>query len=255
MVVAWPGQATKSSNQNMRKIKFEKGNFYHIFNRGVEKRSIFKDDSDRWRFLQGLFLFNDKKTTANLLWQMEKNRGRVTFGVLKEFFAKEKRNRESLIRIIADCLMPNHFHLLIEEIQDGGISKFMHKLGTGYAEYFNNKYNRVGGLFQGRFKAVPVEDETYLRYLLVYINVINPAKLAEPKLKETGIRNKEKIMRFVQDYPWGTHQEYIGKRESIIIEKGLLGEIFPNGQKYRQFVEDVLESKKWEKAKDLFLEN
>jgi putative transposase len=239
----------------MRKFKFEKGKIYHIFNRGVEKREIFKDDNDRWRFLQGLFLFNDKKTTENLLWQMEKNRGRVTFGVLKEFFVKEKRNREPMVRIMADCLMPNHYHLLLEEIEENGISKFMQKLGTGYARYFNNKYNRVGSLFQGTFKAVSVEEETYLEYLLIYINVINPGELVEPKLKEVGVKNVKKIMRFADDYSWGTHQEYGGKRESIIIEKGLLGEIFPDGRKYRRFAEDVLESKKWEKVKDLSLEN
>lgn len=239
----------------MRKFKFEKGKIYHVFNRGVEKREIFKDDNDRWRFLQGLFLFNDEKTTANLLWQMEKNRGRVTFGVLKEFFAKEKRSREPLVRIMADCLIPNHFHLLLEEIKEGGISRFMHKLGTGYARYFNNKYNRVGSLFQGRFKAVSVEEETYLEYLLVYINVINPGELAEPNLKEAGVKNVKKVMLFADDYSWSTHQEYIGKRESIIVEKGLLGEIFPDGRNYRQFVEDVLDSKKWEKVRDLFLEN
>ena len=239
----------------MRKLKFEKGKIYHVFNRGVEKREIFKDDNDRWRFLQGLFLFNDEKTTANLLWQMEKNRGRVTFGVLKEFFAEEKRNREPLVRIMADCLMPNHFHLLIEEIREGGISKFMHKLGTGYAEYFNNKYGRVGSLFQGRFKAVVVDDEMYLRYLLVYVNEINPAELREPRLKEEGIKNLGMVMKFIESHQWSTSQEYRDKRESIIIEKGILGEFFPDARTYRQFVEDVLANKKWQRAENLFLEN
>ncbi len=238
----------------MRKFKFEKGKIYHVFNRGVEKRVIFKSDNDYWRFLQGLFLFNDEKTTANLLWQMERDRGKVTFRVLKMFFAREKRNREPLVRIMADCLMPNHFHLLLEEIKEGGISRFMHKLGTGYAEYFNNKYNRVGALFQSRFKAAPVEEETYLEYLLVYINVINPGELVEPKLKEVGVNNVKEIMRFADDYSWSTHQEYTGKRESIIIEKGLLGEIFSNKWKYNQFVEDVLEGKKWERVNNLSLE-
>ena len=239
----------------MRKFKFEKGEIYHIYNRGVEKRDIFKDDNDRWRFLQGLFLFNDEKTTANLLWQMERDRGRVTFRVLKEFFAKEKRNREPLVRIMVDCLMPNHFHLLLEEIKKNGISRFMQKLGTGYTRYFNNKYQRVGSLFQGTFKAALVNDEAYLKYLLAYINVINPGELAEPNLKETGIKSVEKITRFVDGFLWGTHQEYSEKRESIIIEKGLLDEFFPDGRKYRQFIEDVLESKKWRKAQSLFLEN
>jgi putative transposase len=198
----------------MRKFKFEKGKIYHIYNRGVEKRNIFKDDNDRWRFLQGLFLFNDEKTTANLLWQMEKNRGRVTFGILREFFAKEKRNRDPLARIMADCLMPNHFHLLLEEIKENGISRFMQKLGTGYARYFNNKYQRVGSLFQGRFKIAGIGAEVYLRYLLVYINAVNPAELVEPELKERGIKKLEKVLRFIQDYPWSTHQEYLNQRES-----------------------------------------
>jgi len=237
-----------------RKFKFEKGTIYHVFNRGVEKREIFKDDNDRWRFLQGLFLFNDEKTTANLLWQMEKNRGRVTFGILKEFFAKEKRNREPLVKIMADCLMPNHFHLLLQEIKKNGISRFMQKLGTGYAEYFNNKYDRVGSLFQSRFKAVPVEKETYLGYLLVYINLINPAELAEPGLKERGIKSLDKILRFADNYSWSTHQEYSGKRESIIIEKGLLGEFFPDSRKYCRFAKNVLENKKWKEIENLFLE-
>jgi putative transposase len=239
----------------MRKFKFEKGKIYHIYNRGVEKRNIFKDDNDRWRFLQGLFLFNDEKTTANLLWQMEKNRGRVTFGILREFFAKEKRNRDPLARIMADCLMPNHFHLLLEEIKENGISRFMQKLGTGYARYFNNKYQRVGGLFQGPFKAASAEKENYLKYLLVYIDVINPGELVEPQLKEEGVKDIGAIMKFAESYPWSTHQEYLGKRESIIIEKGLLGEFFPTARKYREFVENVLKSRRWKKAAPLFLEN
>jgi len=161
----------------VRKIKFYKGNFYHIYNRGVEKRNIFKNDNDRWRFLQGLFMFNDEKTTANLLWQLEKTRGGVTFGVLRDFLKMNSKKREPLVRISADCLMPNHFHLLIEEIKNGGISRFMHKLGVGYTKYFNSKYKRVGSLYQGTFKAAFINNEQYLKSLLVYINVINPGEL------------------------------------------------------------------------------
>ena len=236
----------------MRKIQFSKGHIYHLYNRGVEKRDIFGDDNDRWRFLQGLYLFNDVEASTNILWQAERNFGRATFKTIKNFSKTYKR--KPLVRLMADCLMPNHYHLLVEEIVDGGISRFMHKLGTGYTNYFNEKRKRVGPLFQGRFKAVMIESQEQLEYLLVYINVINPGQLLEPSLKEGGIKNVKKIMRFADDYPWGTHQEYSGKRSSFIIEKGLAGEIFPNSKQYRDFVFAVLEGKRSIDNDNLFLE-
>jgi len=256
--VAWLSQATQATAEqqakNMRKVQFVKGNFYHIYNRGVEKRSIFEDDNDMWRFLQALFLFNDERTTTNLLWQMEKKRGKVTFGVLKEFFIKEKRNRDPLVRISADCLMRNHFHLLIEEIKEGGISRFMHKLGTGYTEYFNHKYQRVGSLFQGPFKACLIDNERYLEYLLFYINVLNPAELVEPQIKKEGVRDIERVLRFCREYPWSTHQEYLGLRNSIIVDKGLLGEIFQDPQKYEKMAIDFLIARKFDLISPYILE-
>src|SRR3989338_6967882 len=166
----------------MRNVKFVPGSIYHIYNRGVDKRDIFMEEADKWRCLQGLCLFNDEKNSSNILWQIEKNRGEVNFKILKDYIVKE--GKKPLVRILAYGLMPNHYHLLVEELQGGGISKFMHKFGLGYARYFNNKYKRSGSLFEGRFKAVSVENEIYLQYLLVYINVINPGQLIESKLKE-----------------------------------------------------------------------
>jgi putative transposase len=236
----------------MRKIKFSVGNIYHIYNRGVEKRDIFGDDNDKWRFLQGLFLFNDEKSTANLLWQLERRRGAVTFGVLKEFSGDIKK--DPLVRILADCLMPNHFHLLLEETKEGGISKFMHKLGIGTTEFFNNKYNRVGGLYQGTFKAALVDSEEYLKNVLVYINVINPGQLIEPNLKEEGVKDIESVMNFASNYQWSTNLEYLGKRDSIIIEKGLLGEVFPTPEIYAQIAKSVLLERKFDRVAHLTLE-
>lgn len=238
----------------MRKIKFCKGNFYHIYNRGVEKRKIFQSDNDRWRFLQGLFLFNNEKATTNLLWQLEKTRGGVTFGILKDFLKTKGEKRKPLVRILADCLMPNHYHLLIEEIKEDGISRFMHKLGVGYTKYFNNKYTRVGSLCQGTFKAVFIDNERYLQYLLVYINVINPGELIEPNLKEEGVSDIGKVMQFAEKYQWSTNLEYLNKRNSIIIEKGLLGELFPESKEYKNFVKSVLQEKKFDEISSFMLE-
>jgi putative transposase len=236
----------------MRKIQFSKNHFYHIYNRGVEKRDIFGDDNDRWRFLQGLYLFNDIDSSSNILWQAKRDYGRTTFKTVKA--SLEKRERKPLIRLMADCLMPNHYHLLIEEIRDSGISRFMHKLGTGYTNYFNEKNKRVGSLFQGEFKAVMVDGQDQLEYLLAYINVINPGQLIEPSLKEDGARNINKIEKFAESYLWGTHQEYLGKRNSVIIDKGILGEIFPSPKKYRDFISAILEGKKFIEDDNLFLE-
>lgn len=229
----------------MRKIPFVLGNIYHVYNRGVAKCLVCESESDNWRFLQGLCLFNDKLVSSNILWQLQKNRGRLTFNVLKEYIVNHGQEREPLVRILAYCLMPNHFHLLVQEIVEGGISAFMHKLGVGYTGYFNTKYDRVGSLFQGTFKSVPVDNEQYLQYLLIYINVLNPGQLVEPNLKEEGIQDIENVLKFTETYLWSTHQEYLHKRNSLIIEKGLLGEMFRGEKSYRSFVRQVLEDKKY----------
>jgi putative transposase len=238
----------------MRKIKFVKGEIYHIFNRGVEKRNIFQDDADRWRFLQGLYLFNDEKVSARSLWKLENERGELNFRTLKKFVEREREKREPLVRIMADCLMSNHYHLILEEIKENGVSTFMHKIGTGYTGYFNRKHGRVGSLFQGTFKANHVDKDLYLQYLLIYLNVVNPGELVEPKLKERGVKNVDMIMRFAAGYPWSTHQEYLKKRNSIIIDKGLLDNFFPTRVKYRTFAKEVLLAKKFEMISRFSLE-
>tara|TARA_Y100000310_G_scaffold96282_1_gene94041 strand:- start:7823 stop:8542 length:720 start_codon:yes stop_codon:yes gene_type:complete len=239
----------------MRRIKFDRGKIYHVFNRGVEKRDIFLSDGDRWRFLQGMYLFNDVSTSTNLLYRLEQEKGKMHFGILKEYMKQEGIDRKPLVRTIADCLKPNHFHLLLEELQEDGISKFMQKLGVGYTKYFNTKYERVGSLFQGTFKAVPVDKDTQLQYLLVYINVINPGQEIEPELKERGTQNVEGILKFAEEYPWSTHQEYLGKRDSIIVDKGVTEDLFSTPEQYHEFARDVLLGKKGLGAmNELFLE-
>jgi len=235
-----------------RKYPFIVGKIYHIYNRGVAKSIICREEADYWRFLQGLCLFNNTESASNILWQLEKTRGRLTLGVLKNYFATEER--KPLVRLLAYCLMPNHFHLLVEEIREGGITQFMQKLGLGYARYFNNKYDRVGSLFQGRFKNIAVEEENYLLYLLIYINVLNPAELREPNWKENGIRDVREVLEFSEKYQWSTHQEYLGKRGSIIIDKRILKNFLPNSQTYLDLVKMVLEEKRYQEVSHLILE-
>ena len=239
----------------MRRIKFEVGKIYHIFNRGVEKRDIFLSDGDRWRFLQGMYLFNDEGASTNLLYRLEQAKQKMHFGILKEYMKQKKAERKPLVRIMADCLKPNHFHLLIEEIKENGISRFMHKLSVGYTGYFNKKYERVGGLFQGTYKAVEIKSNEQLCYIIAYINIINPGQELEPELKSVA-QDPEEILRFVEQYPWSTHPEYLGKRDSIIVEKGVAKELFPTPKSYSDFARNIIQGKKkFELSSNFLLEN
>ncbi|MDD5144689.1 MAG: transposase [Candidatus Pacebacteria bacterium] len=237
----------------MRKKKqFSEGHIYHIYNRGVAKNLICAKEDDLWRFLQGLCLFNDKNNAANVLWKLARSRGELNLNILKEYIAENKK--EPLVRILAYCIMDNHFHLLVEEIQEGGIVRFMQRLGTGYARYFNNKHKRVGPLFQGRFKTVLVKEDMHLLYLLAYINVINPGQFIQPKLKEEGAKDIKKILDGVEKYPWSSHLDYLGKRESIIIEKGLFSKMLPTPKYYQDLVRNVLEERKYQQISHLAIE-
>lgn len=239
---------------NKRKDPFVVGKIYHVYSRGVAKCTICQEEADSWRFLQGLVLFNNENLAANILWQLERERSKLTMNVLKEYVVENDDTQKPLVRILAYCVMGNHYHLLLEEIQEGGITKFMHKLGTGYARYFNNKYDRVGPLFQGRFKSALVDNDLYLQYLLVYINVLNPAEFVEPGWKENGVQDVEKVLKFAEQYPWSSHQDYLGKRGSLILDRGVLGEMFPIWGKYAELVHIVLEGRKHQEISHLALE-
>jgi len=142
-----------------RKIIFENDNYYHIYNRGVEKRNIIKNDYDVLRILESLEIFN---TTESV-------------GSIYEDFRRKKSNQfgspaSKLVEIVAFNILDNHYHLILKQLVDGGISKFMHSFGTGYAKYFNEKYDRVGSLFQGVFKAEYIKKDKYLNYVVSYVN-------------------------------------------------------------------------------------
>lgn len=189
-----------------------------------------------------------------MLWELERQRGELNLRVLRDYVISPGHERDKLVRILAYCIMDNHFHLLVEEIREGGISQFMHKLGIGYAKFFNEKHKRVGHLFQGRFKNVLVDDDLYLQYLLVYINVLNPANFVTPNWKEEGIANIEEVLRYVKEYPWSSHRDYLGLRNSIIMEKGIFDTLLSTPEVYSDLVNAVLADKKHEIITHLTLE-
>ncbi len=146
---------------------------------------------------------------------------------LLDKFGDEKGER--LVDIGAYCLMPNHFHIMAKERKEGGTTLFMRKLMTGYAMYFNKKYERKGSLFEGPFQAKHVEDEAYLNWLFSYIH-LNPVKLINPAWKERGITDVAKTKKFMDGYAYSSYHDYfIGNRpESSILSKSEFPDHFKN---------------------------
>jgi len=188
-----------------RKIKFEQREFYHIYNRGVEKRIIFQNTSDYKRFLALLYLANSDETI-----QFRNNFSKIIFNEI----LKQDRGKQ-LIAIGAYCLMPNHFHLILTPLVDGGISKFMLKLQTGYSMYFNKKNNRTGALFQGIFKSQHIDNDVYSRYIFAYIH-LNPTKLKNSDWKTQPKTFLNQLKKFIVEYPYSSLQEYISLDYKII---------------------------------------
>lgn len=222
---------------SMREVAFADNEHYHIFNRGVDKRTIFEDEDDHYRFLHGLYEFNDKNLTAPFIQRIGKRLPTATYKTLREKISKEKNvKREKLVDILSFCLMPNHYHLILKQLQENGISKFMHKLGTGYTNFFNLKNERKGSLFQGPFKAVYVKDDTQMMHLSRYIQVLNPGELAEPKIREGIIRSADGLQDFLKNYKWSSYSDYIGEDNyPSLINKELLSGYFGSAAAFEKF--------------------
>jgi len=227
----------------MEKPKFisEPNCIYHIYNRGVEKRKVFLGDKDYFRFIHDLFEFNDTVPAGK-------------FSTIGGSTSDSRKKRNLIVEILAFCLMPNHFHLFIRQLVEGGIVKFMQKLGTGYTMYFNEKYKRVGGLFQGRFKAILIDDENHFLYLPYYIHS-NPLDLIMPKWKEKGIEDWRKTNQFLESYRWSSYLDYIGKKNfPSVISTELLNELCGGPKEYKSAMKGWFESLDIEEIKELILE-
>jgi len=213
-----------------RKINFAEGEFYHLYNRGVEKRPTFFHISDYKRFIMLLYF-------ANQVAPIDiSQRGWTVDDIGRH------RDGEPLVDISAYCLMTNHYHLLIREKKQGGISKFMHKFSTGYMMYMNQRYKRSGALFEGRFKAKHVDSDRYLAYLVAYIH-LNPVKNVEPTWKKTGIWDKRKAEQYLGTYQYSSYLDYLGldRKEAAILSKGSIPEYFTQGMDFKRFVAEWLQ--------------
>ncbi|MEK7217612.1 MAG: transposase [Patescibacteria group bacterium] len=202
----------------MRKTPLTNGEYYHIYNRGVDKREVFLNSRDYERFAFLLAACNDKSPLLNSTFRY---RG---FASVEDFF--KGRERIKLVDVLCFCLMPNHFHLLLKQVEKNGISRFLQKVSTGYTMYFNNKIERSGSLFQGVFKSVHVDKNEYLKYLITYIHV-NPLELVYPKWKmEEEIKNPNEVLASLKDYKWSSLSDYSNnKRFQMILDYALVDEV------------------------------
>lgn len=204
---------------SIRKTNFVEGEYYHIYNRGVEKRNIFTDKRDLDRFIQSIGEFNTKDPIGSLY---------------QNSFVKERLGGKAskLVSFVAYCLNPNHYHFIITPLVEGGIEKFMQKLGTGYTMYFNNRQKRSGVLFQGKFKSKYIDSNEYLLKLSSYVNFNN--------CDENGkVKNKLSISSW---------EEYIGHSDLNFCDKSIILEQFRSKKEYENFAleswKDACENKK-----------
>lgn len=208
---------------SIRSTTFVEGEYYHVYNRGNSKQIIFNDEQDHEHFVSLLTILNTDKRIKLL-----RNNSHIN-------------NGDTLVSIGAYCLMPNHFHILITQEIENGISTFMQKVSTAYVMYYNKKYKRTGSLFEGKFKAKYVPNDTYLRHLFSYIH-LNPLKLLDANWKKkVNDTTSNKMLTFLKNYKHSSFNEYISDK-FLIINKEPFPNYFPN-KKY--FIENILN---WFKA-------
>jgi len=221
---------------------------FHVLNRGVDSRNIFLDEKDYFRFIHNLFEFNDPSPVFNLSYYLNRLQ---SIDFVNQYI---KKPRKLIVEILAFCLMPNHFHLLLRQREEGGLTKFMRKIGVGYANYFNQKYQRSGALFQGRFKLILVKEETHFIHLPYYIH-FNPLDLKMPDWRKGEIENYQNAIKFLESYRWSSHLDYLSKKNfPSVTQREFLLKIFGGSENYKRGIENWLKEMNLVKMKQLLLE-
>jgi putative transposase len=219
-----------------RKNPLETGKIYHILNKSIADFIIFDGKSDFCRMLETIKYYQIKNQSIKLSRSLE----------LKSKYKEGKANRpsdlsgnkENLVKIIAYCIMPTHLHLVLEQLQDHGVSIFMSKVQNSYARYFNISRNRKGPLWQGRFKNILVESDDQLYHLTRYIH-LNPVTAY--------------LVENPEEWDFSSYKEYLGTREDKICEYDDLFEV--NLSSYKEFIENrISDQRELQKIKKIALE-
>lgn len=211
-----------------RLIPFINEHYYHVFNRGVEKRKIFLDESDYKRFLQTLYYYQFSGPKPR-------------FSTHKRFRLQDFNKNPKIVELTSYCLMPNHFHLLIKQIKNNGVQEIVRKVINSYTKYFNTRYKRVGHLFQGTFKAVPVETDEQLIHLSRYIH-LNPYV--------------DGLVKDVESFPYSSYFDLVREKENDFSNPRFILNFFKSIKDYQKFIEDHQSyALELEKIKHLLIED
>jgi len=203
----------------MRKTEFANGEYYHIYNRGVDKREVFLCEEDYSRFLETIQFVNTQKTYSGLSDYKRKGADRPRMSAAA---ADLGGLDQELVDVICYCLNSNHYHLILKQKVQNGISLFMGKLGNSYTKYFNTKYDRSGSLFQGKFKSTHIDSNELLLYLSVYVNANHQIH---------GYPEK--------DWLYSSLLDYTGKRDRKLCDKEIiLGQFNNNFGEYEKYLND-----------------
>ncbi len=219
-----------------RKVVLATGEYYHIFNRGIARLPTYFSKRDYERFLLTLSYYRFRDVPGKLsrfLSLPQETRHDISKSL--------EKSQKSIVEIVCFVLMPNHFHLLLKQTNEGGITMFMSKTTNSYTRYVNTKQNRVGDLFQGVFKAVRVETNEQLMHLSRYIH-LNP-------VVSHVVRDDELIK-----YPWSSFTDYVGVSHSFVTKDVVMSQ-FKTTASYKKFVFDQVEyGKRLEEIKHLIVE-
>ena len=211
----------------MRKTQLVENEYYHIYNRGVDKRNVFLDDFDYIRFLKSIQEFNSVAPIGSLYEKTFRDKN-------GDPISKKEIGSPRLVEIICYSLISNHYHFILKQLEEKGIQKFMQRLGIGFTMFFNQKYKRTGALFQGRFKSAHIHPNNFL-YLSAYVNC---------NAEVHGIAKAE-------NYRWCSFQDYIGKRNGKLCSKEIVLDQFKNQKDYFDFAKEnakaMKEKKEFEK--------
>lgn len=221
--VGWldtPGNCDYSVTVPYRRNLIVEGNFYHIFNRSVARQPVFNSKDDYIRAIESLLYYNFQDQILSF-----SHYSRLPVEI-KEVYRKEFEKHQKVVQIVAYCLMPNHFHLLVKETQKGGVSYLMRCFQNSYAKYFNTKTLRSGALFQEMFKAVVIETEEQLLHVARYIN-LNP-------LTSGIVRDFQEAKR----YKWSSLKALLENNKNGLVDTSILLSFLKTPKRLEEFTTD-----------------
>lgn len=224
-----------------RKESFTVGNIVHVLNRGTKKMPIYRQKSDLWRLLFNLFYLNSTKIPDN--WARELSEQKILAAME---WPADWGQKTPLVSILAFTIMPNHFHLILKEVTEGGIGRFMHKFTMAYSKFINAKYDESGSLFQGAYKAQVVQSDQYLRYLASYVMVKNTFELYPKGGLAKAAKNFNNAYEWGEYYPFTSLGHYAGGEPSPIITPDVLGEVFEHPANFKRFSKDCILGRKFQ---------